>query len=188
TVLVGVNDVIAQYQQYPSIPEPTLIANLEAAGALVGSQVNRLADAGAKVIVSTIPDIGYSPFALAEKSAHIDTDRQQLIMRLVARFNAALRSSLDNDGHRIGLVTDDQQVDSSVQYVGSDGYIDVTDPACDLNQSLLTPPSILDCTDLTLVPNATSTNYLWADDRHLSYGGQINLGNLALSRAQNNPF
>jgi hypothetical protein len=52
----------------------------------------------------------------------------------------------------------------------------------------LTPPSILDCTNLTLIPNGTSTSYLWADDRHLSYGGQLSLGNSALQRARSNPF
>ncbi|MDQ2733954.1 MAG: SGNH/GDSL hydrolase family protein [Pseudomonadota bacterium] len=188
TVLVGVNDVLAQYAQYPDLSEATLTANLAAAGALAGSQVNRLADAGAKVIVTTIPDIGYSPFAVAERTAHIDTDRQQLLIRLVSRYNASLRSSLTNDGHRIGLVTMDQLVESVAGFSGLNGFIDSADPACDLSQSLLSPPSILDCTDFTLVPNATPTNYLWADDRHLSFGGQLSLGNLALQRAQSNPF
>ena len=41
TVLVGQNDVIAQYQQYPAQSETQLIANVEAAGAEVGRQVNR---------------------------------------------------------------------------------------------------------------------------------------------------
>jgi hypothetical protein len=35
-----------------------LIANVEAAGEALGEQVNRLADAGAKVLISTIPDLG----------------------------------------------------------------------------------------------------------------------------------
>lgn len=188
TVLVGVNDVLAQYAQYPAVGEPTLTANVQAAGVEVGNQVNRLANAGAKVIVTTIPDVGYSPYALAEKAAHIDTDRQQLIIRLVAAFNAALRSTLINDGHRIGLVTMDQLVESIVSFPGLDGISNTTDAACDLNQSQLTPQSILDCTDLTLVPNATAESYLWADDRHLSYGGQLTLGNSALQRAKTNPF
>ena len=188
TVLVGVNDVITQYAQYPALSEPAITAAVEAAGAEVGNQVNRLANAGAKVVVSTIPDVGYSPYALAEKAAHIDTDRQQLIIRLVARFNASLRSTLINDGHRIGLVTMDQLVEQVVQFSGLDGFTNTTDGACDLTQSQLTPPSILDCTSLTLVPNATGNSYLWADDRHLSSGGQQQLGNLALTRAQDNPF
>jgi len=188
TVLVGVNDVLAQYAQYPAVGEPTITANVEAAGAEVGNQVNRLANAGAKVIITTIPDVGYSPYALAEKTAHIDTDRQQLIIRLVARFNASLRSTIVNDGRRIGLVTMDQIVEAVATNTGLDGITNSIVGACDLNQSLLTPPSILDCTSLTLIANATSTSYLWADDRHLSYGGQLALGNSALQRARSNPF
>jgi phospholipase/lecithinase/hemolysin len=188
TVLVGVNDVIAQYQQYPTLSEPVLTANVEAAGTEVGNQVNRLAAAGVKVIVSTIPDIGYSPFALAEKMSHIDTDRQQLIFRLTDRFNAAMRSTIVNDGHFVGLVTINEFMDTIIPFPGVDGFTDVTDGACDLSRSALTPPSILDCTDFTLVSGATPNNYVWADDRHLSYGMQLSLGNLALSRARNNPF
>ena len=188
TVLVGVNDVIAQYSQYPGVPETTLNQNLQIAGTQVGEQVNRIAATGAKVIVSTIPDIGFSPFALSEKASHIDTDRQQLIINLVAVFNTALRTTIINEGHHIGLVTMDQQVDTSVQFVGTDGLTNVTEGVCDLGQSKLTPPSILDCTDLTLIPGGNATTFLWADDRHLSLGGQTALGNLALTRARNNPF
>ena len=188
TVLVGVNDVIAQYSQYPGVPETTLNQNLQIAGTQVAEQVNRIAATGAKVIVSTIPDIGFSPFALNEKASHIDTDRQALIKNLVAVFNTALRTTIVNDGHHVGLVTMDQQVDTSVQFVGTDGLTNVTDAVCDLGRSLLTPPSILDCTDLTLIPNGNASTYLWADDRHLSLSGQTALGNLALTRAHNNPF
>jgi outer membrane lipase/esterase len=188
TVLVGVNDVIAQYSQYPGVPETTLNQNLQIAGSQVAAQVNRIAATGAKVIVSTIPDIGFSPFALNEKAAHIDTDRQQLIINLVSVFNTALRTTIINDGHHVGLVTMDQQVDTTVEFVGNDGFTNVTTGVCDLGRSLLTPPSSLDCTDLTLILNGNSATYLWADDRHLSPGGQNLLGTLALTRARNNPF
>jgi hypothetical protein len=53
---------------------------------------------------------------------------------------------------------------------------------------MLSPPSVLDCTNLTLISNGNATSYLWADDRHLSAGGQLSLGNLAATRARNNPF
>jgi hypothetical protein len=188
TVLVGVNDVIAQYSQYPGVPETTLNQNLQIAGIQVADQVNRIASTGAKVIVSTIPDISFSPFAISEQASHIDTDRRLLIANLVSAFNTALRLNIVNDGHHIGLVTMDQQIATSVEFVNSDGLTNVTAGACDLSQSLLTPPSILDCTSLTLVPNATAITYLWADDRHLSLGGQNQLGSLALTRAHNNPF
>lgn len=188
TVLVGANDVLAQYAQYPAVSESLLGDNLDAAGAEVGRQVNRLAGLGAKVLVSTIPDIGYSPYAIAEKAAHIDTDRQAMIIRLTLRFNTSLRAALDNDGRKIGLVLMDEFVEATARFVGLNGFSNSSTGVCDLTKSALVPPSILDCTQLTLITGGSSTAFLWADDRHLSYGGQLALGNLAAARARNNPF
>ena len=188
TVLVGANDVLNQYAQYPSVSEAVLTANVIAAGVATGNQVNRLAALGAKVIVSTIPDVGFSPYALAEKAAHIDTDRQQLIVRLTKAFNDSLRGTIVNDGRLIGLVLMDEIVEGVAKFVGLNGFTNATTGVCDLSQSVLVPPSILDCTNLTLVAGGSPSAYLWADDRHLSSGGQAALGNLAASRARNNPF
>jgi len=58
---------------------------------------------------------------------------------------------------------------------------------CDLAQSKLTPPSSLDCTAQTFVPNGSAA-YFWADDRHLSASGQLVFGSAAVTRAQNNSF
>jgi hypothetical protein len=104
TVLVGMHDVLTQYAQYPTISEPDLTANVEAAGREVARQVNRLAAGEAKIIVATIPDVSYSPYALAQKASYIDTDRQLLIQRLVVAFQhraeagAAQRRQADRPG------------------------------------------------------------------------------------------
>jgi hypothetical protein len=189
TVLVGANDVLAQYAQYPTVSEIDLTANVEAAGREVARQVNRLAeDTEARIIVSTIPDVAYSPYALAEKASHIDTDRQLLIQRLVVAFNTALKLELLNDGRRIGLVLLDEAVRQTVNFPGSHGITNATVAACDLSKSQLIPPSTLDCTEFTLVSGVSGSLSLWADDRHLASGGQLMLGNLASSRARNNPF
>jgi outer membrane lipase/esterase len=188
TVLVGVNDILAQYQQYPTVSEVQLTANVEAAGRLVGSQVNRLANSGPRVIISTIPDISFSPYAIAEKAAHIDTDRQELIERLVDAFNTSLKLALENDGHKIGLVQLDEAVRQVVNFPGTYGIVSSSLAVCDLSKSQLTPPSTLDCTEFTLIPFGSGATFLWADDRHLSSGGQAMLGDLAVSRALNNPF
>jgi len=188
TVLVGANDVLAQYQQYPTLSEIELTANVEAAGTLVGRQVNRLADAGARVIIATIPDVSLSPYGLAEKAAHIDTDRQALLQRLVDAFNTSLKLQIENDGHKIGLVLLDEAVRQVVKFPGSHGILDGSHAVCDLSKSQLTPPSTLDCTEFTLIPFGSGATFLWADDRHMSSGGQAMLGQLAASRALNNPF
>ena len=185
TVLVGLNDVLIQYARYPAVNEDTLIRNVEDAGAVVGRQVNRLADAGSKVLIATVPDAGVTPFAGAEKLAHTDTGRAALLTRLSGRFNASLRATIVNDGRRIGLVLLDELVSAVGKFAGLNGFTNRSTGACNLSASV---PGVLDCTDLTLITGAGSNSYLWADDRHLSAGGQQSLGTLATTRAQNNPF
>jgi len=187
TVMVGANDVLAQYAQYPTVGEAELIANLEAAGAETGRQLNRLADTGAKVLVSTIVDMGFTPFAANENRANTDIDRAALLSRLTARYNAGMRATMVNDGRRIGLVLLDEYIGSVAKNLGLGGFTNVNTGVCDLTKSTLTPPSSLDCTAQTFISGGTPT-YLWADNLHLSATGQSSLGTLALSRAENNPF
>jgi hypothetical protein len=53
----------------------------------------------------------------------------------------------------------------------------------------LVAPIVTACTTATLVTGAdTTANYLWANDRLLGPNGHRLLGNLALTRAANNPF
>jgi lysophospholipase L1-like esterase len=190
TVLVGANDVVEQYALYPAQSEATLIATLEQRGAQVAAQVNRIAAAGGKVIVSTVPDLGLTPFALAEKAAHdASDDRAALLSRLTARFNAGLRVGLLNEsGRSIGLVLGDELVQTYVRFPSVGGLANVTDAACSA--------PLPDCTTATLVDAAKSSGgtvtngvtYLWADSRELSATGHRLLGISADTRARNNPF
>lgn len=187
-VMIGQNDVLAAYAQYPAVPESTLTATLQAAGTAYGDQVNRLSATGAKVLVSSMPDIGLSPFAYAERAAHADTDRAALLRRLAKALNDKMRARIVNDGHLIGLILMDEFVATVAASPGAGGYVNTTSAVCDLTKSTLTPPSVLDCTNLTLISGGNALTYLWADDTHLSAGGQASLGSLAVSRAVNNPF
>jgi phospholipase/lecithinase/hemolysin len=187
TVMVGMYDVIDAYEQYPTLSEPELIALVEAAGAETGRQVNHLTDLGARVLLSTIFDMGYTPFGVAEKAAHADTDRAALLSRLTFRYNASMRATIVNDGRKIGLMLMDEYVTEVGTVAGFGGFTNVTDGVCDLTQSTFVPPSTLDCTAQTFVANGLPT-YFWADSVHLSATAQGVLGTLALNRAQNNPF
>lgn len=187
TILVGVNDIVVQYSLYPTLSEVEITDAVRLAGAEVGRQLNRIADGGTKVLVATIPDMGLTPFGYAERAAHPDTDRAALLSRLSQRFNAALRNTMYNDGRRIGLILLDELVENIAAHPGLDGITNTRDAVCDLNQSKLTPPSSLDCTAQTLIPDGSAA-YFWADDRHLSASGQNIFGSAAISRAQNNSF
>lgn len=183
TVLVGANDILAQFAQYDGGNEADLLANVDAAGAEVANQVNRIATIGGKVIVATIPDMGRTPFA--GDRTDLTNPNPGVLSRLSTRFNDALLSRLINDGHKIGLVQLDQYliaIDNSTQNGFNSGYANTTLAAC-----LSTIP-VTRCTANTLVPDAINSTWLWADDRHLSAIGQNALGSLAITRAQNNPF
>lgn len=188
TVMIGQNDILALYAQYPGVGEEELGVAAEAAGAEVAAQVNRLADAGVKVLLATIPDTGVTPFAAKEKAAHGDTNRAALLTRLAVRFNTGMRASIQNDGRRIGLILLDELVSAVGKFRGLEGFNNASTGACDLTKSALSPPSSLDCSDLTLIPGASPNNYLWADDFNLSAGGHSKFGELARIRAENNPF
>ena len=187
TVLIGEHDVLAEYQQYPALSSDQLIANVEAEGAEVGRQVNRITDTGAKVILSTIMDVGYTPFARAEFAAHADTNRAALLSQLSQRFNASMRATIVNDGRKIGLILLDELTVQVANFPGFQGFNNAITGVCDLTKSSLTPPSILDCTQQTFITGGDAT-YFWADDLHMSASAQNIFGSAAITRAQNNPF
>ncbi len=182
TLLVGANDVIDLYQQYPARPEVDLIADARSRGQQAASEVNRLVDLGAKVIVSTIPDMGLTPYARRQKAEFGDTDRAALLSRLSAAFNEQLGVNVVLDGRYVGLVQTDLRVQAMVRSPGSFGLANVTEAAC-----LDTAPPPL-CTTKTLVDGASADNWMWADDQRLAYVGQQQLGTLAVDRARRNPF
>jgi len=180
TVLVGANDVVAQFQRYPAVSEAELTANVRASAATTGLQVNRMADLGAKVLISTIPDMGLTPFAGGRGTASA-----ALLSRLSTAYNDNLRLTITNDGRRIGLVLLNEYVQGSAAAAdaASSGtaFVNAKDAAC--------ATALPACSTQTLVSStASGTTWFWADSQHLSAGAHAGLGALAASRASNNPF
>jgi outer membrane lipase/esterase len=182
TVLVGANDVLAQYAQYDGSNEAALTAALQAAGNAAAAQVNRIATLGGKVIVATAPDMGLTPFAIAEENA--SAGRAALLTRLTAAFNDALRGTIINDGRMIGLVLADEVIQTAVKFPSLYSMVNLTAVACDTTKAA----TVLDCSSQTLVTDAAAGTWLWADATHLSPAGHRFIGQLAQTRAVNNPF
>ncbi len=180
TMLVGVNDVLALYAQFAIQGEGDLTKELEARGKRLAQQVNRLVGLGPRVIVITIPDVSYSPYAKAEALAHTDTDRRALLARLVYAYNASIRLNILNDGRYIALVLGDEQVQAMNVSPASFSLTNVADAAC--------TTALPDCTADTLVTGATVTSHLWADDRHPGATWHSQVASLAAARARSNPF
>ncbi|HMC16671.1 MAG TPA: SGNH/GDSL hydrolase family protein [Albitalea sp.] len=193
TVMAGSNDILAQYALIDSgaKTEAQATADLEQAGTDLAGQVNRIAQAGGKVLITTVQDMGLTAFAATEKAAHSDYDRAALLTRLTQAFNTlpakaagGLRINLINDGHMIGLLLHDEQIQS----IAASGWI-IDKGACAV--PLTTCDTFTPISDSRVTAPATPTSvssWLWADATHMSFGAHATLGSLALTRATNNPF
>jgi outer membrane lipase/esterase len=182
TVLAGANDIVELYLQFPGREEADIASELRGRGKQLALQVNRLVELGAKVIVSTVPDMGLTPFAVKQRDEFSDTDRAALLTRLTQAFNEQLGVNILLDGRFIGLVQADLRVQAMVKSPGAFGLANVTQAAC-IDTALLP-----DCTTQTLVDGAGAGNWLWADDLRLGFPAQQQLAAAAIDRARRNPF
>ncbi len=180
TVMVGVNDIVELYRSYDGSNEPALLAEARERGNRAAAIVNRLIALSSKVVVSNIPDMGYSPFAQKENVSHPGEDRAGLISRLSSAFNERLGVGILLDGRYVGLAQTDQRMLVIYRQPGSFAMTNVVDAAC------ATPPPA--CTTITLIPGANPSTFLWASDLWLSWRGQSEIASLAITRAQRNPF
>lgn len=218
TVMGGLHDVLATYKLYKagSKTRDEALSAVGDAGRTLGNLVNSVArnGAGGRVVYATMPDLGLSPYAIAE-------GQQSLLAELSAKFNEQLRLTVVNDGRYVGLVATDATVQAMVSAYAiygtknSYGLTNVTEQACQLTTaqfdgsadgdmagvyssqfkpyvatSPVDPRAVIGCSTLTLVSGASgsATSYLWADDIHPSPNWQRQVGSAAVTRAANNPF
>lgn len=190
TIWVGVNDILDIYTTSATGgDESDLVAQSRARGVVLANLVNQIAATGAKVLVTTIPDLGQSPFAANEQESHGDFNRIQLLSDMSNNFNRAMRSTVVNDGSKIGLVLADDYVNSAVRSPSSFGYAGDAETMA----GCLTTAPLPNCDESTLVtdPISNSTGaslFLWADPTHLGSSAQTAIGNQAEVRAHSNPF
>ncbi len=183
TVLVGVNDIVAAFERFEAgaISEAEMATLAEQAGVAIATQVNRVANAGGKVIVSTVPDVSVTPYGRSK-----GVDGMARLSYLTSRVNGKLLINIDNDGRKIGLIELNPYLISVVGNPAGHGYVNVRDAAC-------VPLDALKCTTTTLQANPDGTpagpfTWLWASELQLSPGGHGQLGSLASTRAHNQPF
>lgn len=182
SILVGVNDIVEIYRQFPAQSRDALISEATARGKLLADQANRIANANGRVLVGTIFDVGDTPFGQQEKLQQTDIDRAVLLNDLSSAFNTSLRLNLLNDGRLIGLVLVDETMQQIVRYPSAFGFTNVTDAACRVDIAAQ------DCTTDTLRADANATQWLWAGSTLMGPSAQQRIGSLALTRARNNPF
>jgi phospholipase/lecithinase/hemolysin len=175
TVLMGTHDVLELFARYPGAAEAELIVLAQQRGELIAAQINRMVALGAKVIVSTVPDLGLSPYGLAQGA-----DNAAVLSRLTAALNGRIRVNILNDGRYIGLLLADEFVQIAARSPGTYALTNVTTAAC--------VAALPDCTTATLSAADAPTAWLWASDRLMGPGGHRQLGALAIARARSNPF
>jgi phospholipase/lecithinase/hemolysin len=183
TVFAGINDIVAAFERYKAGGSfDTAVAEVEAAGEALAGQVNRIAAAGGRVIVSTVPNVCLTPYGVENRSQpECSEEEGELLSVLTARINARFLVNVNNNGRLIGLIELNPYLAAVVANPLAYGYLDVREAAC-------VPSNLLVCTNKTLVPDATSYNWLWAGPIEMSPGAHAQLGSLAVSRAQNQPF
>jgi outer membrane lipase/esterase len=199
-VLAGFHDILNLYIRYKSPSPPSDQALLDSAGAAgmrLGRVVVRITDAGAKVIVADLPDLGRSPYGNAEQS-----NGGAMLTRLTDAFNDGLLQALagvKGGGHSAGLV----QAADLQEKIFEDpnnwgGFLNLTDPACKIISPVVPAPAAPPAAVSTCVDDVNNVNglnsgtnaaqWLWADNLRYTPCGHAQLGNAALNRAFNNPF
>ena len=188
TIWVGVHDILELYAEGNNGGDTSqLIFQARARGTLLANLVNKIIGTGAKVLVLTIPDMGQSPFAFNEENAR--GGAQKLLSDMSNNFNLALRSTVINDGSKVGLVLPDDYVNSAVRSPSSFGYA----PDASTVAGCLETAPLPTCTEDTLIVDTfTNTSaaslFLWADPTHLGPNAHYTIGQQAVSRAHSNPF
>ena len=185
TVLIGTNDLaeIADRVQAGTLSANDALTEVRRRGGVLAARINAILATGAKVIVSTTPDIGLSPYALALNAASPGAAAR--LSSWIYEYNASMRIGIDSskyDGRDYGLVLADDIVQAIAKNPGSLAFANVTLAACVVAQP--------NCTGAAadLVEAAAASTYLWASDRWLTPAAQTRIGASAVSRAQNNPF
>lgn len=184
-VMIGANDLLslADRMQAGSLTQDAAVAEARRLGTVVAERVNQLLATGARAMVVTAPDMGYSPHVLALD--RVSPGLAERVRTLTFEFNATLRTGIDParyDGRNYGLVLADDVVQSMARLPAIYGLSNVVDGVC---QKVLP-----DCNAIAadLIGDVSISSYLWADARHMTPTVHAQIATQAVSRAQNNPF
>ena len=185
TVMMGSNDIfeLSDAVLAGTMTDTQATAEARRRGALLAERINGLLGAGARAIVSTIPDLGVTPYAVKLNKTTGGVSAR--LTRLSYEFNATLRTTIDQtrfDGRNYGLVLTDDTVQTITKFPENFGYSNAVDGVCAV--------ALPNCTSATadLVSGGNAGAYVWADDKHLTPSMHARIGSQALTRALNNPF
>ena len=185
TLMVGSYDLmdIANATQTPS--DAQLVAMKAAAferGRALGSIVFNATGRGAKVLITTVPDLGKAPLGL------LDVPTGTVLTALSVSFNDGLNDRLSEDpngGGRSGAVLEvDQQIEKYRRNYNSaySAFTNYTDAACKTGGA---PSATADLPNCEVIANAS---YLWAGEIQFGLVTHGQLGSDAVGRLRANPL
>lgn len=214
TLLAGTNDIRSAYTLHGLSNLATARAVAQAAGEALGAKTKTITAGGARVLLVTVPDLGLTPYAIAENgsstpaaqfegldcSSDPGTNRQKILSVLTSCFNNGLRTKIENDGNKLGLVAADQLIRLIAKTPADYSITDATSALCKSTATFYpTNTCFIEFADAAetvvgttydqlntgLLANVSSY-WLWAGDIWLSASGQSKLASAAISRAQTN--
>ena len=178
TALAAGNLAAAQY--IANTGAPIAIGAMVSAAAELSASVNNMISKGAKrVVVTNLPDVSLTPYALSTINGS-DNSTQQLVLAMTTAFNERLRADLTGLPNVlfVDVFTENQrQIANPAQF----GLNNVTGMACNLNypSNLFATPGVpgsgssLVCNTNNLIAGNTS-RYLFADSVHPTpYGHKL---------------
>lgn len=186
TVMVGAYDLIEIATATQSPSDAQLAAMKSAAferGRTLGSAVFDATGRGAKVLITTVPDLGKAPLAVRnELSAAV-------LSALTVSFNDGLNDRLSEDpngGGRSGAVLEvDQQIEKYRRNFNGaySNFTNYDSAACiDSNGDPFVATNLPTCTDMS------NSSYLWAGRIQFGLVTHGYLGNDAVARLRANPL
>lgn len=156
-----------------TLSEAAALQQIAASGVAFAAQVRRLIAAGAKyIVVAGIYDVGRSPYGIALAVPGLLTSVTQQSSASVTRLNDTVKIELAQLGANVLFVDAAFLVNRNVQFGPNWGFVYSNIPVC-------TTPTALTCTESTLTTGASKTQYLFADNIHLTPAGNQQLGDYA---------
>jgi phospholipase/lecithinase/hemolysin len=198
TFMAGHNDILELFALYPAQTLDSLMEQARQRAKVLADQANQVAQKGPAVLVMRIPNLDLTPLGQAGSA-----DARNALRKLTEAFNVALQLNLINDGHLIGLVYGDAEINNMRDFAPAYGLVNVNDAWCKQAYTGSTPPvlvldpaPLLDCTNNAVASaspaasaaSAAATTFLWSGATLLGPTGQARLGTIAADRAVNNPF
>lgn len=197
TIWAGQNDIVEIVGAAGT--QQTKLAAAETRALALANAIKQVLNTGARVLVVNVPNLGYSPFGVALSSQQPCTNAAVScngdVEAVVKKFNRTLLEvglrDYANDGRQLGHV--DAEV-LTTQYAITGSY-NTTAGVCNTDTGTLNPMRQPDgtvntadlryCNSQTLVSGASSTPYLWLDDKRIAPVLHSAVGALAFSRAAN---